>query len=57
MEKFVKPSKKVDGQRTFHKYFPLSINDLIKDNLIDENLQYDEFLEGAKENQQLLAEL
>ena len=33
------------------------IQDLIEDISIDENLQYDEFLEGEKEIQQLLSEL
>ena len=43
--------------RCFHKFCVSSINDLIKDLSTDENLPYDEFIEGEKEVQQLLSEL
>ena len=49
------PSKTVE--RRFHKHCVSSINNPIKDISTNENLQYDEFLEGEKENQHLLSEL
>ena len=51
------PAKTVESQRSFHKYCVSCINDLIKDISTDENLPYDEFIEGEKEVQQLLSEL
>ena len=51
------PAKTVESQRSFHKYCVSSINDLIEDISTDENLPYDEFIEGKKEVQQLLSEL
>ena len=51
------PAKTVERLRSFHKYCVSSINDLMDDISNDENLQYNEFLEGGKEIQQLLSEL
>ena len=51
------PAKTVENQRSFHKYCVSSINDLIEDISTDENLPYDDFIEGEKEVQQLLSEL
>ena len=51
------PAKTVESQRSFQKYCVSSINDLIEDLSTDENLPYDEFIEGEKEVQQLLSEL
>ena len=51
------PAKTVESQRSFHKYCVSSVKDLIEDISTDENLQYDEFLEGKKYIQQLVSEL
>ena len=51
------PAKTVENQRSFHKYCVSSVKDLIEDISTDENLQYDELLEGKKDIQQLLSEL
>ena len=49
------PAKTVES--ILRKYCVSSINDLIEDISTDENLPYDEFIEGEKEVQQLLPEL
>ena len=51
------PAKTVESKRSFQKYCLQSIYDLIEDISTNENVQYDEFLEGEQEIKQLLFEL